>query len=301
MTRPIALSVRVENIPDALKAERRWVVWKYDWQSKDGNRGRWAKVLCTPCTGRYAKTNDASTWTTFDEAVAVYRAGDYDGIGFCLGDGWSGIDIDGLTTGAAIDALRCYRETSPSGTGVKTIGRAARIGGEIKFTADAPALTVWTSGRFFAVTGHGSDDPRVDITDLIDELFPARARLAHSDPGSCLLQTGRRARHGTHHGRRRLSKAHRRRNRRAHSGVAAGQQVYQAGARRSLRLWKGSQPRRSGARVDSGLLVPGRLRPNRPSVPAIGTHARQVERLQLSPRHVAEGGARMSLIDGVWS
>jgi primase-polymerase (primpol)-like protein len=123
MSRPTALSVRPGNIPDALKAERRWVVWKYVW-----DHHRWAKVLCTPSTGRYAKTNDSSMWTSFDEAFAVYIANHYDGIGSCLGDGWAGADLDGITSGGPVDRLCCYKEISTSGTGVRAIGRSARIG-----------------------------------------------------------------------------------------------------------------------------------------------------------------------------
>ena len=87
MTRPTALPVNVAGTPDVLKAQRRWVCWRYEWQQHDGKKGRWAKILCTT-EGRHAKSNDASTWTTFDDAVAA--SGRFDGVGFCLGDGWAG-------------------------------------------------------------------------------------------------------------------------------------------------------------------------------------------------------------------
>lgn len=42
--RPTPLPVIVENIPEAMRAERRWVVWKYEWREgahgKPGNRAR---------------------------------------------------------------------------------------------------------------------------------------------------------------------------------------------------------------------------------------------------------------------
>jgi putative DNA primase/helicase len=164
VNRPTALSVNVAGIPDALKAERRWVCWRYELRS-----GRWAKILCT-VAGYHAKSNDPTTWTTFDDALAAYQTGRFDGVGFVLGDGWAGIDLDDMLSGSVVDRLPCYREISPSGTGIKAVGRANRIGGEIK----GAAFTTWTGGRYFAITGHGHGDPNVDISALIAEWFPAR-------------------------------------------------------------------------------------------------------------------------------
>jgi primase-polymerase (primpol)-like protein len=174
MTRPIALPVHVENIPAALKAERRWVVWRYVWKAKENASGRWSKILCSP-DGAFAKSNDPTTWTTFADALTAYQAGGFDGIGFCLGDGWAGIDLDNVNSRvcAFIDQLPCYIETSPSGNGYKAVGRSARMGGEVTFDgAKLPAFTTWQGARFFTITGQGSGDPTVDISVLIDEWFP---------------------------------------------------------------------------------------------------------------------------------
>lgn len=162
MNRPTALLVQPEGIPNVLKAERRWVCWRYVWKQRDS---RWSKIPHTP-TGRFAESDNSSTWTTFDSALVAYEECHFDGIGFCLGHGWAGIDIDGITSGPLIDRLPCYREVSPSGTGVKAIGRSHRIGGEIKSKA-----TTWSGARYFAITGQGQGDPTVDITELLDEWF----------------------------------------------------------------------------------------------------------------------------------
>jgi putative DNA primase/helicase len=183
--KPIALTVRPEGIPDALKAEHRWVCWRYEWRD-----GRWAKMPCTT-RGAHAKTNDPATWTTFADALAAYESGRFDGVGFVLGDGWAGIDFDdcwakadgGADGISPIETARpffgqlgeeCYIEPSPGGFGSKIIGRAARIGGEIKFVADAePVRTSWDGARFFTITGRGEGDPHVDLTPLLDAWFPA--------------------------------------------------------------------------------------------------------------------------------
>lgn len=57
---------------------------------------------------------------------------------------------------------------------MKAIGRSARMGGEIKFTATSMAETTWSTSRFFAITGHGQGDPLVDLTPLINEWFPEK-------------------------------------------------------------------------------------------------------------------------------
>jgi hypothetical protein len=80
--------VRAECIPAPLIAERRWVLWRYEWRES-----RWAKMQLRP-SGHGAKSNDATTWTDFATALAAYEAGGFDGISFALGDGWAGIDAD---------------------------------------------------------------------------------------------------------------------------------------------------------------------------------------------------------------
>lgn len=187
ITRPTALRVKVDGVPRTLRTIRRWVCWHYLLRD-----GRWAKVPVEP-SGRPAKPNTAATWTTFEAVVAAYRTGKFDGIGFVLGDGWAGIDLDKCvadydprtgTLRAATDAVGpyitaldqsgAYWELSPSGTGYKAIGRGPRIGGEIKFATDPPTFTRWDGARFFAVTGHyQTPDATADISDLIELWFPA--------------------------------------------------------------------------------------------------------------------------------
>jgi putative DNA primase/helicase len=179
--KPTALEVIPENIPQALKYANRWVCWRYEKRKEN----RWSKILCQT-NGRHAKSNDPSTWTTFDDALAAYHRGSFDGIGFCLGDGWAGIDLDHTEITeenqpnvafviAHLTTLReanVYLERSPSGKGYKVIGSASRIGGEINFAVHPPVKTPWVSGRFFAVTGHGVGDPTRDLTGVLDAWFP---------------------------------------------------------------------------------------------------------------------------------
>ena len=71
------------NIPSALKQLPNWVCWKY--LTKEGNP---TKVPFDAKTGRPAKADDSTTWTTFEqasEAADILGGNDYEGIGFELG------------------------------------------------------------------------------------------------------------------------------------------------------------------------------------------------------------------------
>jgi putative DNA primase/helicase len=87
--KPAVLRVNPDGIPAALKVAARWVLWKLVWKANKDGTGKWDKVPMTT-TGRGAKTNDPRTWSTFDDALAAYRTGRFDGIGFVLGDRFAG-------------------------------------------------------------------------------------------------------------------------------------------------------------------------------------------------------------------
>ena len=126
---------------------------------------------------------------TFDDALAAYRRGEFDGVGFCLGDGWAGIDLDHATEPdmsaemhRSVDGhlrtlydVNAYIEVSPSGKGFKVIGRADRMGGEVNFAALPPVKTTWHGARFFAITGqvHAAvHNVLADLTGVLDAWFP---------------------------------------------------------------------------------------------------------------------------------
>jgi len=184
VTRPTALTIDPDGIPEALRREPRWACWRYEWQQHDGKSGRWSKIPYQP-NNRAAKSNNPATWGSCAEALAA--SPHFDGLLFALGDGWSGLDLDKCIDGKAValdalpclaqlDALSAYQEVSPSGTGYKVVGRASRIGGEINF--EKSSRTAWQGARFFAITGVRPAyldlprDPLADLSHLIDAWFP---------------------------------------------------------------------------------------------------------------------------------
>lgn len=163
-TRPVALEVSPDGIPDELKRRPQWVCWRYALDPK----GKWTKHPYNPRTGRMASHSDLMTWSSFDTVFEAYEAGDYDGVGFvfCSGDPYSGVDLDGCRdpeTGevearAAEIAryLDSYTEVSPSGEGLHII-----VKGKVPAALKLPHIEMYSIERFFTVTGH--------LVDLVEE------------------------------------------------------------------------------------------------------------------------------------
>lgn len=119
------MPVNFVNIPDALKHNASFCVWKLEKRS-----GRPTKVPYNPKTGAMAKTNDPSTFADFKTAMKAYAIGGWDGIGYRVSEGIGAIDIDhciredGSLNDVAASILgifsTAYFERSPSGTGLRS-------------------------------------------------------------------------------------------------------------------------------------------------------------------------------------
>jgi hypothetical protein len=179
--KPTALVPCIDNIPEAMRKARRWVLW--DYQLRDDPRGGyWTKVPLS-ASDTPAKSTSPSTWLPFDPAVRLYNVyknsrNAVAGIGFVLGEDreagvwWSGADFDHIVSPEhgivpwAAEALAtlqgiAYREYSPSGTGAKVVLQGQldpqrknrsvvqQDGGHIEF---------YEKGRFFTITGRTLDD-----------------------------------------------------------------------------------------------------------------------------------------------
>jgi len=153
-----------ENIPEELTERPQWVLWRYEERD-----GKMTKVPYTPGTGRRASSTDLMTWTTIEEALAAYEAGEppYDGIGFCFcsADPFVGIDLDDCrdpksghiepwALKIADRVQEGYVEASPSGTGVHIIVEGTVRGGKTqKKVKPKGKVEMYSRERFFTVTG----------------------------------------------------------------------------------------------------------------------------------------------------
>ena len=164
-----------ENIPQELKKLKQWVCWKAEERN-----GKISKVPINAKTGGYAMSNNPSTWTDFE--TAVKESVKYNGIGFMLGNGIFGIDLDDMDeeiekfkngdsnniVSEFIHSLGSYAEYSPSGKGIHIICKGklppgGRRKGNFEF---------YESGRFFTMTGNIASEYTevVDCTETVKYL-----------------------------------------------------------------------------------------------------------------------------------
>jgi len=171
----------LENIPAILKQYPNWVVWKSVVRD-----GKATKIPFDAKTGSMAKSNDAMTWATFEQAIKtgdVLEGSDYNGVGFELhGTSIVGIDFDnainhkGVIDPYVLEILSLlgdpYTEKSPSGTGLHAfVDCAALPEGGRKLSQAHSGIEIYhgqEGGRYFTMTGEkvlGDGIPKIaDIT-----------------------------------------------------------------------------------------------------------------------------------------
>ena len=89
MSRPAVLPVQHQHIPQLLREQSRWVLWRNVRRKKPDGSFVWAKMPYA-IDGTPGSSTDAKTWSSFDDASDAHMLGDYDGLGFVLGDGLHG-------------------------------------------------------------------------------------------------------------------------------------------------------------------------------------------------------------------
>lgn len=138
------------RVPNEMKELKRWVLWK-----KMERDGKSTKIPLNAVSGKGAKSNDESTWATFEEACKGLRKFGADGLGFMLGLGYFGIDIDHALDNKElisefVDTLNSYTEISQSGEGIHIICKGVLpVGNRRKGN-----IEMYDNARFFALTGN---------------------------------------------------------------------------------------------------------------------------------------------------
>lgn len=158
-TKPPRTNVNIENIPSDIKDKPRWVCWVWKWARK-----KWTKMPVR-CDGSAASSTDANTWDTFDNVVEAYQKNHMPaGIGFVLGDGYAGVDLDKCYDPDADEAdpiiaevvsrIGSYTELSPSNTGVKILAKGSIPKGRRQSQPGSKYdVECYDSDRFFTITG----------------------------------------------------------------------------------------------------------------------------------------------------
>lgn len=151
----MASALSLDSFPADLRSERRWVTWRYEER-----RGKTTKRPLQ-------STTEPDAWLSASEGCYYVDRNGLDGVGFVVGNGVVGIDLDGCIDADgtlheigrdAITTLGTYAEKSPSGRGLHLLIRGT-IERPRKLSArgGVPGREVYDgrkgSARFFTVTG----------------------------------------------------------------------------------------------------------------------------------------------------
>lgn len=179
----------LNNIPQQLKDLPNWNLWKLEAPEKEGGKPR--KVPYQP-NGKEAKSNDSSTWATFEEVVKVWNKGKYEGIGFQFGNSpYCGYDqdnciVDGILSAEAwevVDELDSYTELSQSGKGIHVIVEAKKLGDKCRNIKREQEI--YDNGRGFWITGKRIEGTpptiekrQVELEGVYNKVFPTKTPTA---------------------------------------------------------------------------------------------------------------------------
>jgi putative DNA primase/helicase len=192
-TSPKTLPVADDKIPPEMAKTRRWIGWR--WQRP---KDRWTKVPVSLKSGKpIDAANTGKGHMTLAEFSTIKQSPNISGLGFTLGDGFAGIDLDNCRdpeTGelagwaqAIIAELGSYTEVSPTGTGVKVFGLASSGDWPEKWSRkhyQDGEFEVYTTGRYFCVTGQHIEGTPAELRPLASGLAKLAARFNPSDSSS---------------------------------------------------------------------------------------------------------------------
>lgn len=178
---------KYKNVPTELKSLKRWVCFKVEGMED----GRKTKRPYNALTGKFAKVNDDITWTTFDLALSGCVKFNCDGIGFVLGNGIFGIDLDNhpdenglfplsqdkfdILCKEFIEQLNSYTEISQSGNGIHIICAGKLPEGARR----KDCVEMYDKGRFFAFTGNAINN--IPIMDREEEVKPLWQKYVYTE------------------------------------------------------------------------------------------------------------------------
>jgi putative DNA primase/helicase len=151
---------KVENIPDELRRVAQWVCWV----GSD-------KIPKNPHTGKNAKSNDSSTWGTFEEAINACIEYHFDGLGFMFAPPYFGVDLDHCIDRVDfcdefVETLQSYAEVSKSGSGLHIICKGSLPDGARR----KDGVEMYASGRYFICTGNLYNENYKEVRDCTESI-----------------------------------------------------------------------------------------------------------------------------------
>jgi len=165
--------------PASIAEQSRWLLWREE--SREGKMTKVPYQAHSPTAK--AAVDNPSTWADCETARAALQSSGCNGLGFVLGEGIVGLDLDHVCDAATghiqpwawqlIKRLNSYAEFSPSGTGVHVLMRGSippglnRVG----------AIELYADGRFFTITGKGLYNSPLDLQERTPQLAALHADL----------------------------------------------------------------------------------------------------------------------------
>jgi hypothetical protein len=182
---PSWLSVEGDGIPQALRDRKHWVGWRAELKpGKNGKPEKWTKTPYRLNGLGHASSTNPATWAPYGLVWSVTRAKRFNGVGFALGDGIFGIDLDhcldretGIIEPWAteiVNAMPTYWEVTPSGCGLRAFAFGQLPGGGVK----KGNTEIYDRGRYLTVTGHHLPGTPTDLQNCNDAIQPLYRRVA---------------------------------------------------------------------------------------------------------------------------
>lgn len=170
-----AAATATTKIPEPMQAAKRWLVHR---------RKQPYYVDGTPRSGALDSPGDIARLGTYQQALATLNAGSFDGLGFALGDGWQGIDLDKVVANnltELVESLPGYVERSPSGTGWHAVGYGRHFD---NLGANGTGIEAYCKKRYFTVTGRDGRGSLTDIADFVEQRIATIHGKASADSGA---------------------------------------------------------------------------------------------------------------------
>jgi primase-polymerase (primpol)-like protein len=183
---------KLPDIPNELKEQDNWVVWK---KINKPDTDKITKIPKTLMKGsiKNSDSTDSSTWLNYSKAKKVKnKCNDLDGLGFVFtASKYAGIDLDDCRdpeTGELsdkaeeiVERMNSYTEVSPSGKGLHIIikgGLPSSGGRRTDDIGGMKQIEMYDSGRYFTMTGNKLDetpgyinDNQSEFSNLFKEVF----------------------------------------------------------------------------------------------------------------------------------
>ncbi len=191
-------NIDFDAVPVGLQSLDRWFCWKWEWNGK-----KWSKIP-VQTNGRNASSTGSETWTNFASAAEAAKRNSW-GLGFALGDGIAGIDLDDCRDPESGELLpwaaqfllemKTYAEVSPSETGIKILltGMLPEpFNKKHKHPSGYGEVEIYQSGRFFTITGKRAPGTPHDIaerSEALSDLYKTVSGWKPAKPAAAARQT----------------------------------------------------------------------------------------------------------------